>query len=50
MSDDVGTVLYVGDNREELYPVITSLNQNYCGVVAGLNYYRNCLGGVVVSG
>ena len=50
LSDDVGTVLYVGDNREELYPVITSLNLNYCGVVAGLNYYRNSLGGVVVGG
>jgi hypothetical protein len=50
LSDDVGTVLYVGDNRAELYPVITSLNKDYCGIVAGLNYYRNSLGGVVVNG
>ena len=50
LSDDVGTVLYVGDNRDELYPVIIGLNKNYCGVVAGINYYRNSLGGVVVGG
>ena len=48
LSDDVGTVLYIGDNRKELYSVIASLNQNYCGIVEGLNHYRNCLGGVVV--
>ena len=49
LSDDVGTVLYVGDNRRELYPLIISLNQPFCGVVAGLNYYLNDLGGVVVG-
>ena len=50
LSDDVGTVLYVGDNRRELYTLIVSLNQPFCGVVAGLDYYRNDLGGVVVGG
>ena len=50
LSDDVGAVLYVGDSREELYPVIKHLNKNYCGIVAGLNYYRNDLGGIVVNG
>ena len=50
LSEDVGTVLYVGDNRRELYPLIISLNQPFCGVVAGLNHYRNDLGGVVVGG
>ena len=50
LSDDVGTVLYVGDTERELYPVIKSLNKNYCGIVAGLNYYRNDLGGIVVNG
>jgi hypothetical protein len=50
LSDDVGTVLYVGDNRRELYALVVSLNQPLCGVVEGLNYYRNDLGGVVVGG
>lgn len=49
LTDDVGDVLYVGDNREELYPLLTSLNLNYSGIVTGLNHYRNCLGGVVVE-
>jgi len=50
LSDDVGTVLYVGDNERELYRLIVSLNQPYCGVVEGLDIQRNCLGGVVVGG
>jgi len=49
LSDDVGTVLYVGDNRRELYRLIVSLNQPFCGVVEGLNHRRS-LGGVVVGG
>ena len=48
LSDDVGTVLYVGDNRRELYAVIMSLNQPFCGVLEGLNHQRS-LGGVVVG-
>jgi len=50
LSDDVGTVLYVGDNQRELYALVVSLNLPFSGVVDGLNYYRNCLGGVVVGG
>ncbi|MCL1884139.1 MAG: hypothetical protein FWF81_10370 [Defluviitaleaceae bacterium] len=50
LSDDVGTVLYVGDNERELYRLIKSLNQPYCGVGEGINLMRNCLGGVVVGG
>ncbi|MCL2225414.1 MAG: hypothetical protein FWB96_10665 [Defluviitaleaceae bacterium] len=50
LSDDVGTVLYVGDNERELYRLIISLNQPYCGVLEGIDLMRNCLGGVVVSG
>jgi hypothetical protein len=50
LSDDVGTVLYMGDNERELYRLILSLNQPYCGVLEGINLMRNCLGGVVVSG
>ena len=50
LSDDVGTVLYVGDNQRELYALVVSLNLPFSGVVDGLNYYRNSLGGVVVGG
>jgi hypothetical protein len=49
LADDVGTVLYVGDNRRELYTLIVSLNQPFCGVIEGLNHQRS-LGGVVVGG
>ena len=49
LSDDVGSVLYVGDNRRELYALIVSLNQPFCGVIEGLNYQYS-LGGVVVGG
>ena len=49
LSDDVGSVLYVGNNRRELYTLIMSLNQPYCGVIEGLNHQRS-LGGVVVGG
>ena len=50
LSDDVGTVLYVGDERRELYALVVSLGLPYSGIVEGLNYYRNSLGGVVVNG
>jgi len=50
LSDDVGTVLYAGDSRVELYGVIKGLNRSLIGVVEGLNHKRNCLGGVVVGG
>ena len=49
LSDDVGTVLYVGDDRSELYDVIISLNRPFCGVHEGINHRRS-LGGVVVGG
>ena len=49
LSDDVGSVLYVGDNERELYALIVSLNQPFCGVHEGLNHQRS-LGGVVVGG
>jgi len=50
LSDDIGTVLYVGNERRELYALVVSLNLPYSGIVEGLNYYRNSLGGVVVNG
>jgi hypothetical protein len=50
LSDDIGTVLYVGDNQRELYALVVRLNLPFSGVVDGFNYYRNDLGGVIVSG
>jgi hypothetical protein len=47
LSDDVGTVLYVGDSRVELYGIIKELKLSLIGVIEGLNHQRNCLGGVV---
>ena len=49
LSDDIGTVLYVGDNQREIFSLVVSLNKPFCGVVHGLNYHRS-LGGVVVGG
>ena len=49
LSDDVGTVLYVGDNERELYALIVNLKQPFCGVHEGINHRRS-LGGVVVGG
>jgi len=48
LSDDVGSVLYVGDNQRELFALVVNIGSPLTGVVMGLNYYRNCLGGVVV--
>jgi len=50
LSDDVGTVLFAGDSRAELYGVIKGLNLSFIGVVEGLNHQRNCLGGIVANG
>ena len=47
LSADVGTALFIGDDRNELYDVIISLNKPFCGVHEGLNHQRS-LGGVVV--
>ena len=49
LSDDVGTVLYVGDNQRELYSLVVSLSLPFSGVVEGLEHRRS-LGGVVVGG
>ena len=49
LSDDVGTVLYVGDNERELYALVVSLNLPFSGVCDGINHRRS-LGGVVVGG
>jgi hypothetical protein len=48
-SDDMGTVLYVGDNRREIYSLVMKLEDpTNCGVTEGLNHRRS-LGGVVVG-
>ena len=48
-SNDMGTVLYVGDDREELFSLVFKLDDpNNCGVCEGLNHRRS-LGGVVVG-
>jgi hypothetical protein len=50
LSNQMGTVLYVGDDGDELFSLITSFDDpSYCGVLEGLNYRRS-LGGVVVGG
>ena len=48
LSDDVGTVLYEGDNERELYGVIKELNRSLLGIVEGLNFQRNFIGGIEV--
>ena len=49
LTEDTGTVLYVGDDRSEMFSLVTSLKLPYCGVIEGLNHQRS-LGGVVVGG
>jgi hypothetical protein len=49
-SNDMGTVLYVGDDGDELFSFARKLDDpTNCGVVEGLNLLCN-LGGVVVGG
>ena len=49
MDSDTGTVLFVGDNMGELMSLVATQNDQYYGVVEGLNRQRS-LGGVVVGG
>ena len=49
LSNDMGTVLYVGDNRGEMFSLVMKLDDpNLCGVMEGLNLQRS-LGGIVVG-
>ena len=50
MFGQVGTVLYVGDDEDEIYSLLMTLQEPFCGVIEGLNHRRNCLGGVVICG
>ena len=44
-----GTILYIGDDRDELFSLSMTLSDPVCGVIEGLNHQRS-LGGVVVGG
>ena len=48
-SNNMGAVLYVGDDRRELFSLVTKLSDpTNCGVSEGINLQRS-LGGVVVG-
>jgi len=49
LSDDVGTVLYVGEDQNEMFALAVKLQLPFSGIVDGLNH-RCSLGGVVVGG
>ena len=49
MDSQMGTVLYVGDNQNEVISLVMGLSEPFCGVIEGLNHQRS-LGGVVVGG
>ena len=47
---DIGTVLFTGKNKNELRAILRGLeNQMFCGIIEGVNFGRNCIGGVVVA-
>jgi len=48
-SNDMGTVLYVGDDGDELFSLVMKLDDpTNCGVIDGLKHLRS-LGGIVVG-
>ena len=48
-SDDMGSILFIGDDSDELYSLVMKLDdRSNCGVVEGLNHMRS-LGGIVVG-
>ena len=49
MYSETGTILFVGDNMDELLSLRLSQNEQFCGIIEGLNHQRS-LGGVVVGG
>ena len=49
MYSEMGTILFIGDNMGELLSLRLLLNEQYCGIVEGLDLQRS-LGGVVVGG
>ena len=49
MTSGTGTVLYVGDNEDEIISLVMKVDEPFCGVIEGLSLRRS-LGGVVVGG
>ena len=49
MTSSTGTVLYIGDNEDEIISLVMKLDEPFCGVTEGLSHRRS-LGGVVISG
>ena len=50
LSNAMGTVLYVGDDYDELFSLMLEIDESsLCIVIEGLNHQRS-LGGVVVGG
>ena len=48
-SNDMGTVLYIGDDGDELFSLVMKLDDpSLCGVTEGMNHRRS-LGGVVIG-
>ena len=48
-SSGMGTVLYIGDDGDELFSLVMRLDDpSLCGVIDGLNHGRS-LGGIVVG-
>jgi len=47
VSDTMGSVLYVGDNQSEMYTLASKIDAPLSGVIEGLNFHRNSLGGIV---
>jgi hypothetical protein len=49
IESDMGTVLFVGDNENELHDVFRGMTDRaYCGIIEGANLLRS-MGGVVVT-
>ena len=49
LSDEVGTVLYVGEDENEMFALVVKLQLPFSGIVQGINHLCT-LGGVVVGG
>ena len=49
MFSEMGTVLYIGDDENEIISLVMQIDEPFCGVIDGLNFRRS-LGGVVLGG
>ena len=48
MNTQMGTILYIGDDQDEIISLVMKQTEPYCGVIEGLNYQRS-LGGVACT-